>query len=102
MQTILKGLMEVNEEKRFKLSDLLNQQLLKDKKITKESFTPGLNILTTKYPIDATVLNICKNSLGMDVNNIIKSLENNRFTYVTSLFKQIVTKLMSIVIITFT
>ena len=95
MQTILKGLMEVNEEKRFKLSDLLNQQLLKDKKITKESFTPGLNILTTKYPIDATVLNICKNSFGMDVNNLIKSLENNRFTPVTSLFKQIVTKLMS-------
>ena len=95
MQTILKGLMEVNEEKRFKLSDLLNQQLLKDKKITKESFTPGLNILTTKYPIDATVLNICKNSLGLDVNNLIKSLENNRFTPVTSLFKQIVTKLIS-------
>ena len=31
----------------------------------------------------------------MDVNNLIKSLENNRFTPVTSLFKQIVTKLIS-------
>ena len=35
MKEVIKGLIEVSEEKRFKIKDLLNQQLLKDKKITK-------------------------------------------------------------------
>ena len=95
MKTLIKGLLEVKEDKRLKINDLLNQQLLKDKKITKASLTQGLNVLITKYPIDGTVLNICKNSFGLDVANLIKNLENNCFTPHTSLFKQIVTKLIS-------
>ena len=95
MKEVIKGLIEVSEEKRFKIKDLLNQQLLKDKKITKDSFAHGLNILITKYPIDEAVLNICKNNLGMDANNLTKCLENNKFTPATSLFKQIVSKLSS-------
>ena len=67
MKTVIKGLLEVKEDKRFKINDLLNQQLLKDKKITKASLTQGLNVLITKYPVDGTVLNIFKNSFGLDV-----------------------------------
>ena len=92
MKNLIKGLLE-KEDKRFKINDLFNQQILKDKKITKESLTHGLNILIAKYPIDGTVLNICKNNFGIDVANIIKNLQNNKFTPITSLFKQIVTKL---------
>lgn len=95
MKTVIKGLLEVKEDKRFKINDLLNQQLLKDKKITKASLTQGLNVLITKYPVDGNVLNICKNSFGLDVAKLIKSLENNCFNPYTSLFKQIVTKLIS-------
>ena len=93
MKNLIKGLIEKKEENRFKINDLFNQQIFKNKNITKSSLTQGLNILIAKYPIDGTVLNICKNKFGIDVANIIKNLENNRFTPVTSLFKQIVIKL---------
>ena len=46
-----------------------------------------------KYPIDPTVLNICVNNLGIEQENLVKFLENNKFTPYTSLFKQIVTQL---------
>ena len=39
MKALIKGLLEVKEDKRLKINDLLNQQLLKDKKITKASLT---------------------------------------------------------------
>jgi len=93
LKSIIKGLIEKNEDKRFKLNDLFNQKYFKDKKIDKNSLIQGLNVLTMKYPVDLTVLNICKNSFKIDVAVVIKSLENNRFTPVTSLFKQIVSKL---------
>ena len=93
MKTLIKGMLEVKEDKRFKIKDLFNHQLLKDKKITKDSLTHGLNILIAKYPIDGTVLNICKNSFKIDVALIIKHLQVNKFSPITSLFKQIVTKL---------
>ena len=93
MKTLIKGMLELKEDKRFKIKDLFNHPLLKDKKITKESLTNGLNILISKYPIDATVLNICINNFKIDVALIIKHLQINKFSPITSLFKQIVTKL---------
>jgi len=48
MKTLIKGLLETKEEKRFKLNDIFNQQIIKEKKITKASLLQGLNILTTK------------------------------------------------------
>ena len=93
MKTLIKGMLELKEDKRFKIKDLFNNQLLKDKKITKESLTHGLNILITKYPIDGTVLDICKNTFKIDTALITKHLQNNKFSSITSLFKQIVTKL---------
>ena len=95
LKSIIKGLIEKNEDKRFKLNDLFNQKYFKDKKLDKNSLIQGLNVLTMKYPIDLTALNICKNSFKFDVAVVIKSLENNRFTPITSLFKQIVSKLAS-------
>ena len=73
-------IMPKKEEKRLKISDLFNQQILKDKKITKASLIQGLNVLITKYPIDGTVLNICKNNfkelkeLNLRGNEITDSL----------------------------
>ena len=93
MKTLIKGLLEVKDDKRFKINDIFNSQIIKDKKIEKASLTQGLNVLITKYPIDGTVLNICKNNFGIDVATIIKNLENNKFNPITSLFKQIVSKL---------
>ena len=93
MKTLIKGMLELKEDKRFKIKDLFNQQLLKDKNITKESLKPGLNILITKYPIDETILNICQNYFKIDTALIIKHLQNNKFSTITSLFKQIVKKL---------
>jgi serine/threonine protein kinase len=93
MKTLITGLMEIKDDKRLKIDDLFNQQIIKDKNITKASLTRGLNVLVEKYPIDGVVLNICKNNFGFDVAKTIKNLENNRFTPITSLFKQIVTKL---------
>ena len=93
MQTLIKGMLEINEDKRFKINDLFNQQLLKDKKITKESLTQGLNLLITKYPIDTTVLSICKNTFKINTALISKHLQINKYSAITSLFKQIVAKL---------
>ena len=47
----------------------------------------------SKYPIDDIVLNIFKNNLNIDENVLRKNLENNKFNEITSLFKQIVSKL---------
>jgi len=95
LRSVIKGLMEKNEEKRFKINDLFNQQYFKDKNITKKLLGQGLNVLIMKYPIDEIALNICTNNLGIQRENLIKYLENNKFTPYTSLFKQIVTKLTS-------
>ena len=93
MKNLIKGLLEAKEEKRFKLNDILNQQILKEKKITKASLLQGLNILTTKYPIDEIALNIFKNNLDIEEEILRKNLENNKFNEITSLFKQIISKL---------
>ena len=95
LRSVIKGLMEKNEEKRFKINDLFNQQYFKDKNITKKLLGQGLNVLIMKYPIDEIALNICTNNLGIQSENLVKYLENNKFTPYTSLFKQIVTKLTS-------
>ena len=93
MRNLIKGLLETKEEKRLKLNDVFNQQIIKEKKIIKNSLIPGLNILTTKYPIDDIVLNIFKNKLNIDEEILKQNLENNKFNEITSLFKQIVSKL---------
>ena len=95
LKIIIKGLIEKSEEKRIKLKDLFNHKYFKDKKITKDSLAIGLNIITIKYPIDELVLNISKNYFQIDTSLIIKNLQNNKFTPITSLFKQIVNKLTS-------
>ena len=93
MRNLIKGLLETKEEKRLKLNEVFNQQIIKEKKIIKNSLIPGLNILTTKYPIDDIVLNIFKNKLNIDEEILKQNLENNKFNEITSLFKQIVSKL---------
>ena len=93
MKTLIKGLLESKEEKRFKLNDIFNQQIIKEKKITKASLLQGLNILTTKYPIDEIAINIFKNNLNIEEEILRKNLENNKFNEITSLFKQIISKL---------
>ena len=93
IKILIKGLLEKHEDKRFKINDIFNQQYFKDKKITKNTLGYGLNILSIKYPIDGTVINICKNNFGIESTIIIKNLENNKFNSITSLFKQIVKKL---------
>ena len=93
MKTLIKGLLETKEEKRFKLNDIFNQQIIKEKKITKASLLQGLNILTTKYPIDEIAINIFKNNLNIEEQILRKNLENNKFNEITSLFKQIISKL---------
>lgn len=55
--------------------------------------TQGLNVLTTKFPIDPIVLNLCENIFKIDPKQITKDLESNTFTPQTSLFNQVVTKL---------
>ena len=93
MKNLIKSLLEVKTEKRYKIDDVLNSPPFKAKNITRDNLTHGLNVLITKYPIDNLALNICKNNYKIDVATIIKGLEANRFTQATSLFKQIVNKL---------
>ena len=93
MKSLIKGLLENKEEKRLKLNDIFNQPIIKEKKITKASLLQGLNILTTKYPIDEIAIKIFKNNLNIEEDILKKNLENNKFNEITSLFKQIISKL---------
>ena len=93
MKNLIKGLLEIKEEKRLKLNDIFNQQIIKEKKITRASLLKGLNILTTKYPIDEIGINIFKYNLNIDEETLKLNLENNKFNEITSLFKQIISKL---------
>ena len=93
MEKLLKGLLEKDDTKRLRINDLFLQPILEDKNITKNSLIQGLNLLTTKFPIDSIVLNLCENIFKFDKKVLIRNLENNNFTPQTSLFNQIVTKL---------
>ena len=93
MEKLLKGLLEKDDTKRLRINDLFLQPILEDKNITKNSLIQGLNLLTTKFPIDSIVLNLCENIFKLDKKVLIRNLENNNFTPQTSLFNQIVTKL---------
>ena len=93
MKNLIKGLLENKEEKRLKLNDIFNQEIIKEKKITKASLLQGLNILTTKYPIDEIAIKIFKNNLNIEEEILRKNLDNNKFNEITSLFKQIISKL---------
>ena len=93
MKNLIKGLLENKEEKRLKLNDIFNHPIIKEKKITKASLLQGLNILTTKYPIDEIAIKIFKNNLNIEEDILKKNLENNKFNEITSLFKQIISKL---------
>ena len=93
MEKLLKGLLEKEEDKRFKINDLFSQPILEDNNITKSSLAQGLNVLTTKMPIDPIVLNLCENIFKFDPKQLRKDLESNTYTPQTSLFYQLVTKL---------
>ena len=93
MKNLIKGLLENKEEKRLKLNDIFNQEIIKEKKITKASLLQGLNILTTKYPIDEIAIKIFKNNLNIEEEILRKNLDNNKLNEITSLFKQIISKL---------
>ena len=93
MANLIKGLLEKDGEKRLKINDLFIQPVLEDNNISRSSLAQGLNVLTTKIPVDPIVLNLCSNIFKINEKKIKKDLENNNFTPITSLFNQIVTKL---------
>ena len=93
MANLIKGLLEKDGEKRLKINDLFIQPVLEDNNISRSSLSQGLNVLTTKIPVDPIVLNLCSNIFKINEKKIKKDLENNNFTPITSLFNQIVTKL---------
>ena len=77
MKSLIKGLLENKEEKRLKLNDIFNHPIIKEKKITKASLLQGLNILTTKYPIDEIAIKIFKNNLNIEEDILKKNLVLN-------------------------
>ena len=52
----------------------------------------GFNILSTKYPYDERVLNICKTYYNIDTDELKQKLNKNIFDPQTSLYKQIINK----------
>ena len=92
MQELIKCIFEVKTEFRYNLDKILNSALFKEKKINKNNLPKGFNILSTKYPIDDRVMNICNNYFGIEIEDLKQKLFKNIFDPQTSLYKQIITK----------
>ena len=92
MSDFFKTVFEIKEESRYNLERMFNCTLFRQNKITKDSLTLGLNVLSAKYPIDQRALTICKNYFDLDQDEIKQKLYDNVFDPETSLYKQIVSK----------
>ena len=95
MQDFFKTCFEIKEESRYNIERIFNCSLLRQKKIVKETLTPGFNVLSAKYPIDQRALIICKNYFNLDTDEIKQKLYDNVFDPQTSLYKQIISKFTS-------
>ena len=92
MQELIKNIFEVKIEQRYNLDKILSSNLFKEKKINKNNLAKGFNILSTKYPYDERVLNICKTYYNIDTDELKQKLNKNIFDPQTSLYKQIINK----------
>ena len=92
LQELFKNIFAVKTDSRYNLENILNSALFKEKKINKNNLSKGLNILSTKYPIDERVLNICKTYYDIEPEDLKQKLYKNIFDPQTSLYKQIITK----------
>ena len=95
MQDLIKNIFEVKVEERYNLDEILSSDLFKEKKINKNNISKGFNILSTKYPFDERVLNICKTHYNIDIEELKQKLTKNIFDPYTSLYKQIVNKFIN-------
>ena len=89
-QEFFKNIFEPKIESRYNLEKILDSPLFKDKKITKNNLPKGFNVLSTKYPIDDRVINICKTNFDIEQENLKQKLSKNIFDSQTSLYKQII------------
>ena len=92
MQEFFKKIFEEKDESRYNFHKIFSSDLFKQRKITKNSLVTGLNILSTKYPIDDRVMNICKTNFNLEPEDIKQKLFDNIFDPYTSLYKQIIHK----------
>ena len=92
MQDFFKTAFEVKEESRYNIEKMFKCALFRQKNITNDTLSPGLNVLSTKYPIDQRALTICKNYFNIDQDELKQKLTDNVFDPETSLYKQIVSK----------
>ena len=92
LQELFKNVFAVKTDSRYNLEKILNSALFKEKKINKNNLSKGFNILSTKYPIDDRVINICKTYYDIEPEDLKQKLFKNIFDPQTSLYKQIITK----------
>ena len=95
MQDLIKNIFEVKVEERYNLYEILSSDLFKEKKINKNNLSKGFNILSTKYPFDERILNICKTYYNIDIEELKQKLNKNIFDPDSSLYKQIVNKFVN-------
>ena len=94
LQELFKNIFEAKADLRYNLEQIINSSLFKEKKIKKHNLAKGFNVLSTKYPIDERVINICSTYFGIEPEDIKQKLFKNIFDPQTSLYKQIITKLI--------
>ena len=92
LQEFIKNIFEVKTDVRYNLENILSSALFKDKKINRNNLPKGLNVFSTKYPIDDRIMNICKSNYDIDIENLKQKLFKNIFDPQTSLYKQIMAK----------
>ena len=92
LQELIKNIFEAKTDLRYNLEKILNSSLFKEKKIKKNNLSKGFNVLSTKYPIDERVINICNTYFGIEPEEIKQKLFKNIFDPQTSLYKQIIAK----------
>ena len=74
MQDFFKNNFEPKIDERYNLEKIMNSSLFKEKKITLTNLQKGFNILSTKYPIDERVIEICKTHFDINAENLKQKL----------------------------
>ena len=93
LKDLLRHMLEQNSSKRYTFEKVLKHPWIKP--YSEKILSQGINLYKIKFPVDERILNII-NEYGLDKNKVKNDLIMNKYNIGTSVYKQIVRKLLDL------
>ena len=93
LKDLLRHMLDINPKKRYTFQKIIKHPWIKP--YTEQLFSQGINIHKMIFPVDERILNII-NEYGLDKNKVKNDLIMNKYNIGTSVYKQIVRKLLDL------